>query len=621
MGRQPLSLGMGIVPGESIPGFLMRFAGRARFASADQLAAQVGLRQPGSAASGDDMSALAAISGADPSALDASAYRPTGRLAHHRYLGGELHREFIDLSRRRCCPACLAEAPIQRAVWDCALVTACPHHTLRLVDRCHRPRCRGLGWSGTDVTRCACGTDLRALAGTPVLADEVEANARVLALATGRAAPWLPPALASVSPADLVRLVMVTGMFLTGWRKERRIETLVASGSDAVARVVGAGLGAVEGWPTPLHGFLAATRAEEAARAGRFGATKTKGAYYGWLSMLEAGPFRDALVEATRQFLAADPVVGRRMHRSLLLGVQGDGVALKEVALMVGRSVETTKRMAEAGLLPVPDGGGRGLPAVTGRAEVEGLAAELRDALTLDEASAALGVSKARVRRLAEAGVLEAVHRAAADGWGRWAFRRASIEGLPGRMAEGAPADIGLEPGLLGFEEAAGAMKRRGVELPEFVGMVLAGRLPVAAYDHVAIGLKRLRFDRADVRRVASPLERGPFSAYATAALLGLKREVVAHLIRRGLLRAEGGALTAAEIDRFRAEYVSGAELARERGTSPRKLAADLRAVGVLPVTGQGVDGGRQAFFRKALVKDASGAAVKQRVAAPDTQD
>ncbi|WP_085980139.1 helix-turn-helix domain-containing protein [Teichococcus cervicalis] len=600
MGRQPLSLGMRIVPGESIPGFMMRFAGRARFPDADRLAIHVGLRQPGSATSGDDIRGLATLSGADPAALEAAAYRPTGRLAHHRFLGGELHREFIDISRRRACPACLAAAPIQRAAWDCALVTACSHHALRFVDRCHRPRCRGLGWNGTDVTRCACGTDLRALAGMQVSSDEAEASARVLALAKGEAIPWLPPALLAVGPADLLRLVMVTGMFLTAWRKERRIETLVASGPDAVARVVGAGLAAVEAWPVPLHGFLAATRAEEAARAGRFGATKTMGAYYGWLAMLEAGPFRDALAEATRQFLAADPVLGRRMHRSLLLGVQGDGVALKEVALMVGRSVETTKRMAEAGLLPMPDGGGRGLPAVIGRAKVEELAAELRDALTLDEASAALGVSRARVRRLAEAGVLEAVHRAAADGWGRWAFRRASIEGLPGRMAAGAPIDTGLERGLVDFEVAAETMRRRGVGLADFVGIVLSGNLPVAALDHAAVGLKRLRFDRAAVRRVAAPLERGPFSAYATAALLGLKREVVAHLIRRGLLKTEGGAVTAAELDRFREVYVSGAELARERGTSPRKLAADLQAVGVLPVTGPGVDGGRQAFFRRA---------------------
>ena len=60
---------------------------------------------------------------------------------------------------------------------------------------------------------------------------------------------------------------------------------------------------------------------------------------------------------------------------------------------------------------------------------------------------------------------------------------------------------------------------------------------------------------------------------------------------------------------------------ARERGTSPRKLAADLRAVGVLPVTGPGVDGGRQAFFRKGLVEDGSGTGLKQPVVAPDTED
>ncbi|MFD1111163.1 hypothetical protein [Pseudoroseomonas ludipueritiae] len=132
------------------------------------------------------------------------------------------------------------------------------------MDRCHRPRCRGLGWNGTEIVRCACGTDLRTLVRSPVDAAETEANARVLALATGEAVPWLPHALSAVGPADLVRLVMVTGMFLTGWRKERRIETLVASGPDAVARVIAEGLRAVEGWPGPLQRFLETARAASA---------------------------------------------------------------------------------------------------------------------------------------------------------------------------------------------------------------------------------------------------------------------------------------------------------------------------------------------------------------------
>ncbi|MBC9176205.1 helix-turn-helix domain-containing protein [Pseudoroseomonas ludipueritiae] len=323
------------------------------------------------------------------------------------------------------------------------------------------------------------------------------------------------------------------------------------------------------------------------------------GAYYGWLTMLEAGPFRDALAEATRQFLASDLVLGRRAHRSLLLGVHSDGVVWKDVARMVGRSVETAKRMAKAGLLPTPDGVGRGIPAVFDRAEVEGMAAQLRNTLTLDETSAALGVSRSRVRRLVEGGVLEPVHRAADDGWGRWAFRRPDVEGLPERMAAGASADTGEAKGLVDFEVAAGTMQRRRVELAAFVRLVLEGRLPVAVLDPAAVGLKRLRFDRAALRQAAMALERRPVSGHVAAGLLGLKREVVAHLIRRGLLRTEGGAITAAEFDRFRTEFVSGAELARERGTSPRKLAADLAAAGVLPVTGPGVDGGRQAFFTR----------------------
>lgn len=81
---------------------------------------------------------------------------------------------------------------------------------------------------------------------------------------------------------------------------------------------------------------------------------------------------------------------------------------------------------------------------------------------------------------------------------------------------------------------------------------------------------------------------------------MGLKWEVVANLVARGLLPSDNGAIAAADVDRFLAGHVTGGQLARERGTSPRALAAELGRAGVEPVVGPGVDGSRQNIFARA---------------------
>ena len=74
---------------------------------------------------------------------------------------------------------------------------------------------------------------------------------------------------------------------------------------------------------------------------------------------------------------------------------------------------------------------------------------------------------------------------------------------------------------------------------------------------------------------------------------------MVANLVERGLLVAVDGKLTTGEVERFKREFVTGAALAKEWGTSPRSLAIKLASIGIAPVVGANVDGSRQNIYRK----------------------
>ncbi|MBV8458440.1 MAG: TniQ family protein [Acetobacteraceae bacterium] len=220
-----------------------------------------------------------------------------------------VNREFIDISRRRACPRCLSESPHHRAVWDCALVTACPEHLVRLLDRC--PRCSShLGWRRSNLVRCRCRADLTAFAGVPVPGEEAEAASDEVALIGSQHVPWLGERLATCDRADLLRLLMCLGMFFTNWRRERRIETLVSPGPDSVARVVLTGLDALKRWPEPLQAFLREQRVQAGQRRERYGARKTLGAFYDWLTLMEEGEIKAVLAEAAREFRTAGSAAG-----------------------------------------------------------------------------------------------------------------------------------------------------------------------------------------------------------------------------------------------------------------------------------------------------------------------
>ncbi len=306
------------VSGESLPGYLMRLTGRAYLPNAERVAAMSGLRQPGSAFASQDFARLADMAGVDADRLRAMAYRPLPGIARHRFLGGSLHREFVDVGRRRACPRCLQESAHHRCAWDFALATACPVHGLRLLVAC--PACgRRLGWREPDLLRCRCGAFLTDCPGEPVSLLEMASQASVAALADGGVLPPMPEGLEGCDRAELVRLVMWLGMFVSGWSRRRTVEALVAAGPDRVADVVASGLECLRDWPDRLHGFLRAQRERPGLRLRHYGARKALGPFYQWLDLMPPGPMKATLVDECAAFLRDDPVLGWRVPRTVLV--------------------------------------------------------------------------------------------------------------------------------------------------------------------------------------------------------------------------------------------------------------------------------------------------------------
>jgi hypothetical protein len=86
--------------------------------------------------------------------------RGEGRYARRSFSGQAIDAFQLNYRWPRVCPRCLREHSLWWAMWDLALVTACPMHRCLLINRC--PACeKKLTWDRPAVHQCACGMDLR----------------------------------------------------------------------------------------------------------------------------------------------------------------------------------------------------------------------------------------------------------------------------------------------------------------------------------------------------------------------------------------------------------------------------------------------------------------------------
>ena len=562
-----------------------------------RLAAIVGLDHPGCATTPVDLGRLAEFAGTSTESMTELSYRPVSRKGCHRFGASLIQRDILDLSGRQVCPECLTGSDHHRRLWDLSLMTACPVHGLRLVGDC--PRCRRrLGWRERSASACMCGHDLRTCEPAIALVGETGANRRLVEIASADRPTWLPEELASCPAPDLMWLATCLGMFMAGWPRPRRAPTLRKCAPSVRADVLIAGMDALAEWPGPLSRFLARERSKTEERPGRFGANKTFGPFYAWMRGIEYESVRGPVLVVARRFAEEDTLSVHRMHRSKLLagvGSEGDVTNLATAAKLLGQS----KAAARSMLLGTDAGRQRGVPLVISRRAVDRLRTYRDALLTLRETARRLGISRKQVGEIVDGDLLRPAVVPEWAGAAGSAVDGRKVADLLARLEARVRSDEGSGT-MVTFQAATRAVGRCGADVGTLLGLILSGRLVPVGLDIGQTGLRRLRFDESCLRKICRELhEPTHLTIQGAAERLGLKWEVVAHLSKAGIVESFEGKIKADALSRFVAEFVSGVELADDRRTSPRALAASLQRRGVKPVSGPSVDDGRQNFYRR----------------------
>ncbi|WP_341911004.1 TniQ family protein [Ferrovibrio terrae] len=594
-----------IILGESLIGFAARVSEANHFGRTLPLLLDAGISSPyipSAATVPFDLTELSALTGVPRSALKNAAYWPMARRTVN-FQGHKIPREFVTVEQRRACPECLQEAAYHRAIWDLSFVTICHRHRRELLSSC--PSCdRRLGWKWSSLCLCECAFDFRRARKRMVRDSELAGlTTLVQTLEPGQNGKGILPGVV-LSPADEITLAYLMGWYATGrTRRPRPIRNL--SASNGIPGILAAGVEVCRNWPHAFSDLLDRRLAGAIGHRGRYGFERSFGAFGNWLLYGDHSPtLQRFLKEALRAHFADHPELRTRTRR--LEAVHSvDRMTLTEARRHLRCRVERLRPLLIAGG-HVKTGGGSGAPILVRTQLVLNLREEINGLVDRRGIQQQLGCTKLLTRRLIRGWDLVPSDGLAAELFRRKAWHRGRVDRLVRELER--VIDPTLPVGVLRpMTSVISELNTRGIGMARLLKSILAMRHVPGRLIPEKVGLARIGVDACALTRQMTGLD--VLTLPEAAKALGVKQEVAYHLERRVLLKSErrpgykGRVVSETELARFRNAYVIPSQLGRDVGHYQGWASDQLKAAGLKPVTGPGVDGGRQFVFWRAEVE------------------
>lgn len=585
------------VEGESIRGLLMRIAQTNGIDSVDRLFQAVGA-SPRNANS--FLQQYMANCGRKDTRL--IGYSPGVDPATPLFRG--LTAQDFNMRHRRWCPQCLREQDVLMGTWNLKLVCVCPRHLAWLRDAC--PSCGQVQkWEGVNFMQCICGAPLAESEKSPANLPTCQLTSVLLGDTTALCALAAGPDLQALNAPDMHRLVRYLGLFGAGEYPQRPGQSSGLHELAIARKYVQGTTHLFTDWPRVFNEVLA----DRQAKAHRLpDLRKSFDPLYTVLYQDLPGNSFQFLRTAFEDYLGKHwpRLVCKRNH---WLGpqtvAQHPRLTVKQAAKQAGVQPAVVRHLAQAAWIQpvtVPYNCGR-RSTLLHQVDVSRIADIATEAMTLKAAARQLALPPERVRELIQSGLVRpAINRYLNLGASAWLIPAAEIDAwfVVSNDHEQPLSSLRsvhdvLQYGRLQPGEAVAILRAvKNSELRVFGQGDAWNRLP--------IGEAKLCTDKLNAW--LGQRRRGlgtPMSIDQAAHALGVKQQVAYSLVRTGLLSFTtdavlGHRVSMADIEVFRAEFVSLVSLAKTARTSPKALIARLN---VTPVAGPSIDGCRQYFFRR----------------------
>ncbi len=317
----------------------------------------------------------------------------------------------------------------------------------------------------------------------------------------------------------------------------------------------------------------------------------------------EFKPFKDAYYAAVRAKWPESIDIKSSAVSRAKNGNYTSGTAFSR---SVGVSSETTVRWIEskriAGHIRTTRNGRRQISVKNGQLEK---ARRLMSSFSLKEAAEYLGLKKKAVRLLIESGDIAACRATAS---GPWYLERATLDWFTSRLAENSK-NLESKIPTVTLDRFMRYYAPKGVSQHSVLMALLAGQLNFRLLKSRGRLSKRLCLEAESCRDWC--IGSSQYTVPALARMLKVKQDVAYHLINQGFIESSsrgriGRVVGEKAINSFKGRYVLGRDLASQLGVSPKSLAASLSVKGINPVSGPGIDRGRQLVYLRSEALNSS---------------
>jgi len=621
------------VPLESPRGYLCRVAHAHGYCGPGWLADLAGI-PPGGLEREDRATPLAHVLRLEVSEWLRMCYRPVKgkeRFERRSFLGVLIGAHQLNYRHPRICPCCMRDHSVWWAVWDLALVSACPIHRCLLIDLC--PACgRKLTWHRRAVHECRCGADLRKA--EPATAD---GNLVTINAAIYRAAGFyqkaceeelqrasFPPVLGDLKLDALLRLVRFVGSIQEQGKLRRKQIRFAPTDLDTAIQVGTAAASILMDWPRSFREMLRRMVPGQIKSAADLSFYDVFGNFYRHLYAVLPRKEFGFLHDAFEEFVVQDwKGLVRGQHRFF------PNLTRRNSQWMPAQEAETTMHMTSKRLgALVRNRELEGIFVKTGRHRTEcwirreslsrwaaKREAELARYMSRPEAKGALGLGHDTLLTVAQAGLIRYV--SGSEKFSRTNgvyFLREDVLRIKHAFEKHAvPVQPYSRPGeLIALRHGLRNYLGRDSGFPAAIRAVLDSKLAPVGSTKSFPGITGYLFPSEDLRKyrhVRTELSPEDFLNFKEAAsALGTRTAVIHGLVVRGILSTPNEyrpglskLVPAGEVRRFAQHYVDATVVAQRSNATIHWVKRCLResAVPILEISVPGK--GQKLFLRREL--------------------
>jgi hypothetical protein len=582
----------------------------------------------------DDATKISHVLRLDPDEWLVISYRHVKgpeRFQQRSFCGHTVRADQFNYQRPRVCPECLREQSVWWAVWDLALVSACPKHRCLLISQC--PICRrSLVWHRPAVHQCRCGADLRTVKAEPASADLVAINNVIYGAAGfphGAVAALeltnycLPAELTQLPLGSLLRLIRFIGLIGGDNRLRRKQRTFPRTDPIAAIQAGRATIAVLSDWPWSFREVLKRMLPEEVENRTALNFADVFGNFYRHLfHVLPRREFR-FVQDAFERFVAEDwngPIRGQHRYFSSAARENSQWISADQAEKRAHvRSTQIVDRIRQGQIegmfLKVSSGHGRTECWIKRESLNRWIVTrdmELAQYMLRPEAQSTMGLKNTTVLRVAQAGLIRYIRGSERCFPSGFYFLREDVMKIKCAFEKHAvPAREYSKPGvLIALRHAMKNYLGRDSGLAAVIRAVVEGGLVPVGYTNRFRGITGYLFLSEDLRKyrhvpgVTVPPE-GFLNYGEAASVLGVTAPVIRGLVAEGIVHAAAEyrfglskLLTTADVQCFAERYVATSVLAKSSHLNNGSLVRYLKELGTPLLAVPIPDAGKEhAFF------------------------